>query len=90
MVRTLDSHPKAVPWVLGKLFYVVTGPQAYYEVRMDHVARSLHILLAKKKRGGFGFIIICVKLYQFKRSTWWGLCVLESVLLKKKNFKKKS
>ena len=28
IVRTLDSHPKAVPWVLGKLFYVVTGPQA--------------------------------------------------------------
>ena len=28
MVRTLDSHPKAVPWVLGKPLYVVTGPQA--------------------------------------------------------------
>jgi hypothetical protein len=28
MVRTLDSHSKAVPWVLGKPLYVVTGPQA--------------------------------------------------------------
>jgi len=28
MVRTLDSHPKAIPWVLGKLFYVVRGPRA--------------------------------------------------------------
>ena len=27
MVRTLDSHPKAVLWVLGKLFYIVKGPQ---------------------------------------------------------------
>jgi hypothetical protein len=50
MVRTLDSHPKAViPWVLGKPFYIVTGPQAECEVRMDHVAGSLHILLAGKE-----------------------------------------
>jgi hypothetical protein len=28
MVRALDSHPKVVPRVLGKPFYVVTGPQA--------------------------------------------------------------
>ena len=28
MVRTLDSHPKVIPCVLGKLLYVVTGPQA--------------------------------------------------------------
>jgi hypothetical protein len=28
MVRILDSHPKAVPCVLGKPLYVVTGPQA--------------------------------------------------------------
>ena len=37
MVRTLDSHPKAIPWVLGKPFYVVTDPHAECEVRMDHV-----------------------------------------------------
>ena len=44
MVRTLDSHPKAVPWVLGKPFYVVTCPQAWCEVRMDHVAVPLHTI----------------------------------------------
>ena len=27
MVTILESHLNAVPWVLGKLFYVVTGPQ---------------------------------------------------------------
>jgi hypothetical protein len=27
MVRTFDSHPKVVPWVLGKPFYGVMGPQ---------------------------------------------------------------
>jgi hypothetical protein len=46
----------AVPWVLGKPFYVVTGSQAYGGLRMDHVARPLHILLVEKKRGGFGLI----------------------------------
>jgi hypothetical protein len=55
-VRTLDSHPKAVPWVLGKPFYVVTGPQAQCEGRMDHVAGPLHVLLAEKRGGGFGSI----------------------------------
>ena len=43
------SHSKAVPWVLGKPFYVGMGPQALCEVRMDHVAGPLHILLAKKE-----------------------------------------
>jgi hypothetical protein len=77
MVRTLDSHPKAVSWVLGKLFYVVTGPQAQCEVRMDHVARPLHILLAKK---GGGFDIVCLKLYKFERITSWCLSILKSIL----------
>ena len=79
MVRTLDSHPKAVPWVLGKSFYVVTGPQAYCDVRMDHVAGALHILLAKKE-GRIWFDMKCLKLYQFKRITWWCLSLLESVM----------
>ena len=48
-VRALASHPKAVPWVLGKSFYVVTGPHAWCEVRRDHVARLLHVLLAGKR-----------------------------------------
>ena len=48
-MKTLDSHLKVVPWVLGKLFYVVTGPQASCEVRMDHVVGPLHILLAEKE-----------------------------------------
>ena len=59
MVRTLDFHPKAVLRVLGKLFYVVTGPQAQCEVRMDHVAGPLHILLAKKE-GRIWFSVICL------------------------------
>ena len=50
MVRTLDSHPKAIPWVLGMPFYVVTDPQAWCGVRMDHVGGPLHALLAEKER----------------------------------------
>ena len=55
MVRTLDSHPKAVLWVLGMSLQVVTDPQAEHEVRMDLVAGPFHILLAEKG-GGFGLI----------------------------------
>ena len=44
---------------------------------MDHVAGPLHILLAKKE-GRISFNIICLKLYQFKRITWWYLSFLES------------
>ena len=55
MVRTIDSHPKAIPWVLGKPFYVVTGPQAHCELKKDHVVGTLHILLVEK-RGGFGLM----------------------------------
>ena len=79
LVRTLDSHPKAVQWVLRKLLYVVIGPQAWCEVRMDHVARPLHILLVEKK-GRIWFNIICLKFYQFERTTWWCLFVLKSIL----------
>ena len=61
MVRTLESHPKAVPWVLGKLFYVITGHQAYCELRMDHVAGPLHISLSEKE-GRIWFNIVCLKL----------------------------
>jgi hypothetical protein len=56
MVRTLDSHPNVVPRGLGKLLYVVTGPQAWCEVRMDHVAGLLHMLLAEKREERFGLI----------------------------------
>ena len=48
MVRAFESHSKAVPWVLGKPFYVVTGPQALCEVRMEHVAGTLHILFGQR------------------------------------------
>ena len=79
MVRTLDSHPKAIPWVLGKPFYVVTDPHAECEVRMDHVAGPSHNLLAEKE-GRIWFYIICLTLYQFERTTWWCLSVLESII----------
>ena len=69
MVRTLDSHLKAVPCVLGKSLYVVSGPQAYCEVRMDHVAGPLHTLLVEKE-GRILINIICLKIYQFKRIIW--------------------
>ena len=61
---------------VGKLFYVVTGPQAWCEVRMDHVVGPLHALLAEKE-GRIWFNIICFKLYQFKIITWWCMLVLE-------------
>ena len=46
---------------------------------MNHVAGPLHILLAEKE-GRIWFSIICVKIYQFKRITWWCLSVLEFAL----------
>ena len=79
MVRALDFRPKVVPWVLGKPFYVVTGSQVYCEVRMDHVVGPLHVLLTGKE-GRIWFNIICLKLYQFERITWWCLSVQESAL----------
>ena len=45
---------------------------------MDHVAEPLHILL-EEKEGMVSFNIICLKLYQFERTSWWCLFVLESV-----------
>ena len=46
---------------------------------MDPVARPLHIFLAEKE-GRISFNIICLKLYQFERTTWWCLSILEFVL----------
>ena len=46
---------------------------------MDHIARPLHILLAEKE-GRIWFDIICLKIYQFERITWWGLSILESAV----------
>ena len=43
---------------------------------MDHVAGPL---LAERE-GSILFNIICLKLYQFKRITWWCLSVLESLM----------
>ena len=40
------------------------------EVRMDHVAGPLHILLAEKE-GRTWLYKICLKIYQFERTTWW-------------------
>ena len=71
MVMTFDSHP-----------YVVTSPQAECEVRMDHVAGPLHILLVEKE-GRIWFNIKYLKFYQFKRITWWCLSVLEFDMLEK-------
>jgi hypothetical protein len=51
--------------VLGKLFYVVTGHQAQCEMRMDHVGRPLHMLLAEKE-GRIWFNKTCLKFYQFE------------------------
>ena len=45
---------------------------------MDHVARPLHVLLAKKEER-IWFNNTCFKLYQFERTTWWCLYVLEFV-----------
>ena len=44
---------------------------------MDHVAGPLHSLLAKKD-GRVWFNIVCLKLYQFKRITWWCLFIKKS------------
>ena len=61
---------------------------------MDHVAGSLHILLAEKE-GRVWFKKICLKCYQFERTIWWCMLVMESILeyvlesvLLEKNLKK--
>jgi hypothetical protein len=70
---------------------------------MDHVVGPLHILVVGKE-GRVWLNIVCLKLYQFERITWWCLFVLEhalqsmvefvmestlqSILLEKKTFKK--
>ena len=46
---------------------------------MDHLAGPLHILLAEKE-GRIWFKVICLKLYQFERITWWCLFIMESIL----------
>ena len=46
---------------------------------MDHDARPLHILLTKQ-RGEDLLNITCLKLYQFRRISWWCLSIMESVL----------
>ena len=46
---------------------------------MDHVVGPLHILLAEKE-GRIWFNIICLKLYQFERTTWWCLFVPKYIL----------
>ena len=74
MVGTLDSHPKAVPWVLGMMLYVVTGPRVECEVRVDHVARPLHILLAEK-RGRICFDITCLKFSLDLRELLRSVCL---------------
>jgi hypothetical protein len=44
---------------------------------VDHVAGPLHIWL-EEKEGRVWFNKIFLKLYSFKRITWWCLSVLES------------
>ena len=83
MVRTLDSHPKAVPWVLGKVVLCSHGPSSIvwkweWTMLWDHC-----IFVGRKKEGRIWLNIICLKLYQFERITWWCLDALESVLLNK-------
>ena len=46
---------------------------------MDHVAGSLHILLVGKE-GRIWFDVVCLKLYQFEKITWWCLSILEYVM----------
>ena len=46
---------------------------------MDHVAGSLHVLLAEKVMR-IWFNIIYLKLNQFERIAWWYLSVMEYVL----------
>ena len=71
IVRTLDSHPKAVLCSHGPSSMVWSengpccGPVAYFVGR---------------KEGRIGLNIICLKLYQFDRITWWCLYVLKYVL----------
>jgi hypothetical protein len=46
---------------------------------MVHVAGPLHNLWWKKEKR-IQFNIICLKLYQFKKITWWCLYVMENIM----------
>ena len=46
---------------------------------MDHVVGPLHILVVGKE-GTVWLNIVCLKLYQFERITWWCLFVMEHAL----------
>ena len=48
MVRTLDSHPKAIPWMLGKPFYVVKG----HIVKWEWTMLRYHCILCWQKKKG--------------------------------------
>ena len=65
---------------VGKPFYVLTGPQTWCLVRMDHVAEPLHILLVEND-GRVWFNLTCLKIYQFEIITWWCLYVLKFVMI---------
>ena len=55
MATTLDSHPKAIPWVLGKPFQVVTDPQAQCEAKMGPCCGTMAYFFGRK--GGENLVL---------------------------------
>jgi hypothetical protein len=64
---------------VGKAVLCSHGPSRIVWSEKDDVTRPLYILLAEKE-GRIWLNITCLRLYQFRRITWWCLFVLESIL----------
>jgi hypothetical protein len=56
MVRTLDSHPKAVPWVLGKAVLCSHMPSIIEWSENGSCCGNFADFVGEKKRGGIGSI----------------------------------
>ena len=82
MVRTLDSHLKAVSYMgVGKVVLCSHGVLLHSVKWECTMLRGQCIFCSRnKKRGRIWFGIVCLKLYQFERITWWCLFALESIL----------
>jgi hypothetical protein len=79
MVRTLDSHPKAIPPVLGKVVLCSVWLSRIIWSENGPCCGTIAYFVGGEK-GRIWFDIICLKLYQFERITWWCLYNLESIL----------
>ena len=79
MVRTLDSHPKAVPWVLGKVILRSHGPSSIVWSENGPCYGTVVLLCWQEKKGGFGFIWYVANSINLRESLG-GVCLSWNLL----------